>query len=210
MKYDLFNFEYNEIVKYGYSLPSIKAQIDYFYFCIKELRNAIFENETTTEERNKAFLQAMNYEDLDVTFEETFNLPLAQINIKDNKIKSYQLSIKKLQQEIDYVKMKSQIFEDNGSRNSNFKLNGPIDSNSTKINLKKEVIAFAKTWIKKNQIGLSDPYFVSKVRNKLLAELNKRSEVKLTAKNKESIRTYLSNLKKELTKETNRDKGKEK
>jgi len=75
-----------------------------------------------------------------------------------------------------------------------------------RINFKKEVTEFVNIMIETKILDINDKYFVRDAKKKLIAEL----DVKTSAANRESIRTYLSNIKGSYKREIKRGKRKKK
>lgn len=77
-----------------------------------------------------------------------------------------------------------------------------------KINFKDETKNFFNETTRSKEIDINDKYFVSKAKKKLVSILNQKNNKKLSVKNLESIRTYLTKLKQEYLNSTKTKKRK--
>jgi len=142
----------------------------------------------------------------DVEEEVTFKTNEALL--KSNKSLSNNMGVisRELEEHIKSINLKREATEF---------VNGVIETEESdiidnpKFNFKKEVTEFANRMIETKELDINDTHFPSNAKNKLVADLRRRG-VKLSAANKDSIRTYLSKFKSSYIQEKKKGKRKKK
>ena len=193
MKFELFDFDFDEIIREGYSLANSKERLDFFLFCIKGLKQAIIDNHITQEERANEMMYAIESDQDEIegdclTLDEIRKSPPAQLRFKENKIKSYQLTVKKLEEEILYIKKRGKIID-----NSELPIKDP-EISYFKGNLLGEVNQMVDHFVKIGKLKMQDPHFVKEAKKIIIPAINKKYHILLSLKNRNSVRIYLSTI----------------